>query len=1315
MATLVRAGEFVGPGEEAAAAYLERELPDSWIVIANKELVGREGGSREVDFIVVGTHSIFVIEEKSWSGPLHGNDNGWVLPSGESFASPLRNVDGLSRRLAGMLRSNVALLRDAVENRHFVFGRVLLSSPRAQLYVHDARASEQVLRLEGCEQELERWDRLQGSVASIAKFRKLIAARLTGLSDRPKIPRQVSSYDVVEFLPSNGPIRVLRARHRDGSERILKLIPRSPTLDEAKKAAEERVGLREYNALRQLASLGVSPPVDPYFSWDQDNYWVVPSSIPSGRSLRADRTAAAPQEQVIGRVAQAAFQSLASVHSAGITHRALNPDRVFLGPNTAVSFTDFVIARIQDTTSIAEYADQLEPADAYRAPESLVGLDFAVPASDVFSLAASLWYWVTGQEFDASDDQPRQLRDHRPDLTKEVRGTLDSVLLGALIEDERTRPSAAEIAEQLAVLNHDRGRATVALPRSMSVGTVVEEQYRIERVLGEGATAVTYLARDLESGLDFVLKRIKNPELISRLATTEFRFLLDLVHPGLPRVYDLRHAGSSFHLKLEYIPGSTIREVAPRYRGDVEFCVSIGQQILATLTYLELRGLVHRDISPGNIMIVEEGAPQAKLIDFGLAARQSEGVSAVGTPLYRAPEMDREGGRWLPRCDVYSLGVVLFEALTGRLPFAVQEGRTLKSQLLTASSHDLTQYGTHLVNALLHACAPDPGARYQSANEFARALAVTDAEPATTPPGEELINPTVGALRTSYRNSRLGNADNRGLDTDFARRTYVPTRLDDDLVPRLISGEHRLAVLSGNPGDGKTAFLERFGAGLRARGAEIIAADPAGWRLRYQDRTYAALYDASESHGHKGADDLMHDVLRPLAGNHPPRPDYVGIIAANDGRLLDFFERFGGLQYGWLWPQLQSQLLDNRYEEGEVLLIDLKRRSLVQGDGQDRGVFEQILNQFVAHERWTICEGCVARNECPMRANALTFIDPLLSGQVRDRLRDLLLAVHLRRERRPTLRDLRSALSFLLTHDLSCEEVHEERRRGIVPISDSGRLYYNAAVSGAGVPDLLLEEWHQLDPGGTPAPALERYLFLHSRRSEAPMLRELLLESSVRPRVPVTPGAEAPAAWMVSFKRRFYFEGREARSTPPARMVPPGSTLLPYRHFDAFRDALRVPAVRGGDGDLLMRLLTGLSVADGVPPSAATDFLALRVSERAGEVTVIKRFPHSEFVLLRPPLPPRYVEAVPDRLTLQHHSGSPELSIGLDLFELLMRAADGQLPGSVEQSALLEDITTFKIQLLARPTTDVMIVEGGRRFHTVRVIGGRIVRTREGA
>lgn len=1308
MARIVRAGEFVGPGERTTAEYFERHLPDSWVVICNKELV-RPASVREVDFIVVADHTIFAIEEKYWWGAIHGNENGWVLSSGESYNSPLRQVDQVTKRLAGFLKDNIPDLKQALAHP-FVFPRVVLSHREVQLFVDDPRVHTQVLALEGSEEDLGRFDRQQEGVVSIAAHKQAIIERLTALPSRPEIPKRVGDYEVLEVLPTSGNVRCLRARHEDGSERLLKLIERPVTEDQSRLEEARRALLREYDALKQLALTGRVPIVDPYFSWDQEQFWVFPVHPVSGRTLRADLTDALPDEKRILPVAIDAFNALQEVHSSGVVHRSLTPDRIHLKEDGSVTFSDFLVARIEGQRTIAESASALDVENAYRAPECAGDIGPADNASDTYSLAASLLYWISGFEPEGPGQAFRKIDLVRPGLDAQLSKPLDELFSQCLAEDITVRPAPDEALARLAAVAPGTSTvktSAISLGAEPSSGDVIDGQYRVVRRLGEGATAVTYLAEDLYAERLFVLKIIRNPELVARLARAEFKFLADLHHPSLPRVFDIRPPAAAFHLKLEYVQGSPLRDVAHQFRGDTRACLRIGLELLAALEYLGKYGRIHRDISPSNILVPDEETLPVKLIDFGLATWEGGRSTAVGTPLYRAPEIDR-GNPWTTACDLYSLGVVLVETLIGRLPYEVEDGVARKERLAEFSA-ERSEIGPRLVAALLKSVAPDPGDRFESAADFADALRNATVEEAEEADGARTINPTVDALRATYRNSRLGNSENRGLDTDFARQTYIPTRLDTELLPRIIAGGFRFVVLSGNPGDGKTAFLQRLRDELLERGASVEQEDAAGWCLQLGERRYAALYDASESHEGEGADALLHSILAPLSGQDPDTSLYTAAIAANDGRLLDFFERCGALRYPWLWEQVRNQLFGDGESDDSVLVVDLKRRSLVGDDINERSLASGILNEFVSRARWEACETCLARLECPIRLNALSFSDTTVGPRVWKQLHRLLLAVHLRRERRPTLRDLRSALAFLVTHDLGCEDVHAEREGGLAPLREPTRFYFAAAFDGSGSPDLLLDEWRQLDPATVPAPRLDRFLYFHRGAGEAPLVRELMLSPTERPPLPTaTPHLGAPD-WIAFIKRRYAFEGApETRHEGWGDLTLP-EKLLPYRHLGEF-----LSAIHGAIHDPLIvgQVLMGISRADGIPEGACRDGLALRATpdKSEGDLVVVKRYPAAEFRFDPPAAQRSFADGVSDQLILSHVSGSPILHIGLDLFEFLGRAREGFLAGAEEQKALLEDLSNFKNQLLSRPTQEVIVVEAGLRMHSVKVEEGRIIR-----
>jgi serine/threonine protein kinase len=1308
MAEIIRAGDFGGPGERRTAVHLQQHLPDDWVVICGKELVSHTG-VQEVDFIVIGEHAVFAVEEKYWKGTIQGNQNGWVR-AGESQGSPLGQAGMAARRLAGMLK-DISYIRQA-RLGHFVFPRVIMSHPDVELRLTDPRADEQVLRLNGCEKHLLEADRIQAGPDSIRPFRSEIKGSLLKLPGRPAIPQKIGSFEIVESLPPTRFTKVFRARHELGGDRILKLVKKPASLDEATFRAEKAALLREYEVMQKLADTNRVPRVDAAFTWEED-YWVLPTYPIDGRTLRADAAhEPRPDLDRIRDVVLDATAGLAEIHAHDVIHRTINPDRILLSDRDRVRFTDFFIARVAGSPTIVSHVEGLDrPDDPYRAPECVVELGLAEPTSDVYSLVASLLYWITHGEPKGEPPTFPSVASARSNLQQDVAEQLDVLFGGCLVPDERARPSAQELHDDaLEILSPPPAPAPASAPEvvaevSFDPGSMIDGQHRIKRVLGHGGSATTYLAEDTVAEQDVVLKVIRNHEWATRLARNEFKILSRLNHPHVPRVHDVRPSDSPFHIKMEHVRGVPLNEDKARY-ASLPACLEVAEAVLDALQHVEEQGMIHRDVSPANILVPSDADEAIKLIDFGIAAIDDHQKSAVGTPRYRAPEIDA-GGEWSHACDLYSLGVVLYELVSGDLPFATTaEGVPRKGEVVDHETAAQRLGSAAVATVLLRATNPDPSERYRTAAEFGEELRRAVTAPVVEPigEGERRVNPFVDELRSAYRNTRAGNAGNRGLESEFARETYVQTRLDTELLPALVTGEVRLVVLSGNPGDGKTTFLQQLEAELLDRGAKAIETDEAGWQYEQGGRTFHAVYDASESHGELSADDLLHAALGPVEQGEP----YTAAIAANDGRLLEFFSAYGPTYYPTIWGSLREQLEGGEPEDSSIVLVDLKRRSLASLDPTQPSLFSRVLDTFVDARKWATCQSCIARADCPILLSAQSLGDGQLADSARQHLGRMTLAVHLRRERRPTVRDLRSALAYTITGDTSCEEVHAERERGRSALGDQRGVYFARAVEERPERDLLLDEWSELDPALVATPRLDRHLYFHRGDGHVAALSPLFLEGDRR-HLPIAIPTAADSEWLRHTKRRYAFEADDVAVAE--RRLPESADLLPYRHFESFVEALRDPSSIG----LLARMLRGISVADGAPPSATEGSLALIAAGAVSrDLQVVKRFDLHEFRIEGGRAEDRYAEGVPDELFLRHQTGA-SLSITLDLFEFLMRCADGTASSAEEQRAMLEDLVIFKQGLLSAHTDEVVVVEGGRREHRVRVEGQRLVRGRGGA
>ena len=266
------------------------------------------------------------------------------------------------------------------------------------------------------------------------------------------------------------------------------------------------------------------------------------------------------------------------------------------------------------------------------------------------------------------------------------------------------------------------------------LGEVIDGRYQITSVISRGGMATVYSAVDTRLDRTVAIKIMhehlaQDEEFVSRFIR-EAKAAAALSHPNLVQVYDQgwNQGGiPAVFLVMEYIPGATLRDhlFAVGQLGAKE-SLEILDQVLAALIYAHRGGIIHRDIKPENIMITSDG--RAKLGDFGLARAVSSGNTLtadanvlMGTVAYLAPEQVERGIADV-KSDIYSLGIVLFEMLTGKKPY---EGDT-PIQIAYRHVHDRVPAPSTFNSAItkdvdllvLRATAPDPGLRYQSAAEF---------------------------------------------------------------------------------------------------------------------------------------------------------------------------------------------------------------------------------------------------------------------------------------------------------------------------------------------------------------------------------------------------------------------------------------------------------------------------------------------------------------------------------------------------------------------------------------------------------------------
>src|SRR4051795_9868008 len=334
----------------------------------------------------------------------------------------------------------------------------------------------------------------------------------------------------------------------------------------------------------------------------------------------------------------------------------------------------------------------------------------------------------------------------------------------------------------------------------MALGTL-SNRYEIGDRLGSGGMSNVYKATDL------ILERTVAVKILAEHLSDDERFVArfrrealavaKLIHPNIVQVYDTGVDVARHYIVMEYVEGrSGAQLLHSQGRIGSQAAVEIGVQACAGLDYAHRQGIIHRDVKPGNLMVIggpagrrggRSGAdePQTnemtvKLTDFGIAraaeqTRLTQVGSVVGTAAYLSPELAR-GAEPTPAADVFALGVVIYQLLTARLPW---EGTTLAELAmrrenetpLPPTSYDSSVPET-LSKAVLTALAGDPGARYTNARSLSRALRA-GLSGSTPPPPDSSEAPTRALGSDSAQTRVLGAEEPR---TPAVRSTQPPPR-----------------------------------------------------------------------------------------------------------------------------------------------------------------------------------------------------------------------------------------------------------------------------------------------------------------------------------------------------------------------------------------------------------------------------------------------------------------------------------------------------------------------------------------------------------
>lgn len=597
---------------------------------------------------------------------------------------------------------------------------------------------------------------------------------------------------------------------------------------------------------------------------------------------------------------------------------------------------------------------------------------------------------------------------------------------------------------------------------------------------------------------------------------------------------------------------------------------------------------------------------------------------------------------------------------------------------------------------------------------------------------EKNYNPFVSNFLKIYSQSIISTGKTRGYDEE----TYIETRLDKNLIPKIFDHATKLVVLTGNAGDGKTAFIQKVEQLAKDKGAKFTTETDNGCKFSLNGIEYETLYDGSQDFEGKSNEAVLSTFFKQLEGDKEPKGAFTKIIAINEGKLRDFIldKKKSSTTYKWLGKFTHHYLNYPDYKiPSSLVFINLNLRTIVDENDQS-SIFDLLLDNFLDEGEsprgiWNSCktENCSFADRCYIKYNIESLKDPGKGKEIRKRLKKIVLAVHLKQAKHITMRDIRSVLSFILFNKYNCKQIQNylEREKDIL-----SRFYYNN-IFNEEENDRIMNLLSKLDVAVVSNPKLDNFLYFtdpsssefndllnHSPESPKTDLEHLLKYYNDRPlgTQDEDPNRIANASiYHKAIRRKLMFEVNEEKMQ--SKLMVGWQDLLPYRseNFKLFENFL----VTGEDSGNKLRDAITLAISKServYNDRVGTEKLCIR-SFNSGKTTTKAFYGFNaadfEVDVVKIGQQEDYIEYLPYNILFKHIDGSAELEISLDLFEILMRIKEGYIPTSTEIKTFFLNLEMFKRRVITHKSESVFLTEDDTNlFKIERSAGNKLVMTK---
>ncbi|AEA44937.1 methylation-associated defense system protein kinase MAD6 [Fluviicola taffensis] len=583
-------------------------------------------------------------------------------------------------------------------------------------------------------------------------------------------------------------------------------------------------------------------------------------------------------------------------------------------------------------------------------------------------------------------------------------------------------------------------------------------------------------------------------------------------------------------------------------------------------------------------------------------------------------------------------------------------------------------------------------------------------------------------INSLYSQSKKGNFGTRASisSNEFDDLTYTPSKLDRKLIPDILDGRYKLLIITGNAGDGKTAFIRKIETDPSIR--ELINFEHKnGAKFKIGDVLFESNYDGSQDEDEKANNEVLEQFFKPFENLSRYSDASEGrIIAINEGRLVEF------LKTSSKHKSLHDSIENYFYNEGHhplpdgMMIINLNLRSVTSSNQEESSLFRQQIKALTNKSLWNKCDSCKLSSNCFIKYNVDSFNDSSSGDEVITRMEWLLRTANLKRELHITMRDLRSFIAFVLTRDNHCENISSLIESNKLNPEQYWQYYYfnitNPSTQDTGNQDRLIKLLRETDIGEVSIPESDRDLFFgqHTQKNfmefsnrESDLLHEF---NNNKIWVPVHEQNELIVKRVKVIQKTFirhqYFEGKSemiqsdiptSTENDQSGLTPSFLKRLPYHSVYRFVDVLK----QGDKGDLTKSSISrAISLNEGCDnPGIDQKYLVLSSSEIIDPISKSFRlFDLTSFELFvnRTDHLVKYLEYEPDSLTFRHKEEKHiKLTISLDLYEMLYFIQRGFTPSLNDLRGRFIELLIFKNLLENLYYSEVVVTKDNFEFFRI--------------